>query len=81
MIIKTSKEADKPFKIKEKPSGKFPEGQTRDKEIRTSGFIHIGEIIPGVLKDIERKIKENTKREKGSNVKIHIASFPEKRRF
>lgn len=34
------------------------------KKPRASGFTHIGEIIPGVLEDIERKIKKNTQREK-----------------
>ena len=49
------------------------------KKPRASGFIHIGEIIPGVLKDIERRIEENAKRQKGSNVKIHNDSFPDLR--
>ena len=50
------------------------------KKTRASGFIHVGEIIPGVLRDIEGRIRENTKGEKGSNVKIHIASIPDLRR-
>jgi len=28
------------------------------KNPRTSGFIHIGEIIPGVLKDVEKRVKD-----------------------
>ncbi len=37
------------------------------KKPRTSGFIHIGEIIPGVLRDIEGRIEENAKRQKRNN--------------
>lgn len=32
---------------------------TKKKETRTSGFIHIGEIIPGVVRDLEKRIKES----------------------
>ena len=31
---------------------------------RTSVFIHIGEIIPGVLRDVERRRKESHKNKK-----------------
>lgn len=34
------------------------------KKPRTSGFIHIGEIIPGVLREIEKRIKESNKNKK-----------------
>lgn len=52
-----------------------------------SEFIHIGEIIPGVLREVERRIEEakspplkgEHKREKTSNVKIHIACIPDLR--
>ncbi len=27
----------------------------KTKKVRTSGFIHVGEIIPGVIRDIEQK--------------------------
>ena len=37
---------------------------------RTFEFIHIGEIIPGVLGDIEKRIKENTK----CNKLLHLES-------
>jgi len=36
---------------------------TKKKEVRTSGFIHVGEIIPEVLKDIEQK-RHSEKRKK-----------------
>lgn len=36
------------------------------KKTRTSGFIHIGEIIPGVLRNIETRIKESHKDKKVS---------------
>lgn len=49
------------------------------KKPRASGFIHIGEIIPGVLTDIERRIKEDTKMEKTSNRSISIACIPDLR--
>jgi len=34
------------------------------KKPRTSRFIHIDEIIPGVLKDVEKKIKDSNKNKK-----------------
>lgn len=34
---------------------------TKKKKIRASGFIHIGEIIPAVLRDIENRVKSNQK--------------------
>lgn len=34
------------------------------KKTRASGFIHIGRIIPGVLRDVERRIKESHKDKK-----------------
>lgn len=40
----------------------------RKKKTRTSGFIHVGEIIPEVLEDIEGRIEENTK---GTNIPVH----------
>ena len=39
---------------------------TKTKKLRTSGFIHVGEIIPRVVRDIERKIKESHKNKKGN---------------
>lgn len=36
------------------------------KEARTSGFIHIGKIVPNVMRDIERRIKESHKDKKAS---------------
>jgi len=42
---------------------------TKKKTSRTSGFIHISEIIPGVMKDIERRMKERNKDKKtGSGI-------------
>lgn len=35
------------------------------KKPRISGFIHIGEIIPDILRDIERRIKKLHKPKKG----------------
>lgn len=32
----------------------------RSGKARTSGFIHIGEIIPGVLKNIEKRIRRSS---------------------
>ena len=37
---------------------------TKKKKARTSGFIHVGEIIPGVMRDIERRIKDAHKDKK-----------------
>jgi len=34
------------------------------KRPRTSGFIHIGEIIPGVLGNVEKRIKDSNKNKK-----------------
>lgn len=34
------------------------------KKTRASGFIHIGEVIPGVLKDVEGRIRESHKDKK-----------------
>lgn len=39
---------------------------TKKKEVRTSGFIHIGEVIPDVLRDIEKRIKELHRDKKAS---------------
>lgn len=36
------------------------------KKTRASGFIHIGEIIPGVMRDIERRVKESHRDKKAS---------------
>ena len=36
------------------------------KKVRASEFIHVGEIIPGVVKDIERRIKELHKNKKAN---------------
>lgn len=36
----------------------------KNKKARTSGFIHIGEIIPGALEDIEKRIKDSNKNKK-----------------
>lgn len=44
------------------------------KKIRTPGFIHIGEIIPSVMGDIERRIKELHK-----NKKANLKSEAEKK--
>jgi len=38
--------------------------KARDEKARISEFIHVREIIPGVLKDIEKRIKESHKNKK-----------------
>lgn len=38
----------------------------KTKKARISRFIHVGEIIPGILGDIERRIKDSHKDEKVS---------------
>ena len=48
---------------------------TKKKEIRTSGFIHIGEIIPGVLRDVEEKIMKSHK-----DKKVSLGTKAEERR-
>lgn len=45
----------------------------KTKKIRTPRFIHVGEIIPGVVRDIERRIKESHK-----NKKTNLKSETEK---
>lgn len=38
----------------------------KKKRLRASGFIRIGEIIPGVLRDVERRIKKSHKDKKAN---------------
>lgn len=45
------------------------------KKPRASGFIHVGEIIPGVLRNIEMRIKESHK-----DKKISLGTEAEERR-
>jgi len=47
----------------------------KKKKLRASGFIHIGEIIPSVVRDIEGRIKESHKDKKaGRGSKAEEAS-------
>jgi len=41
-------------------------GITKKKKARASGFVHIGEIIPRVLRDVESRIKESDKDKKAN---------------
>lgn len=38
----------------------------KTKKVRTSRFIHVSEIIPGVVRDVERRIKESHKNKKAN---------------
>lgn len=57
---------------------------TKKKKVRTSRFVHVSEIIPGVLKDIEQKRHSEKMREEISKTfalpKEFLTTRPLKRR-